>query len=213
MVDHELLAVLAEAQAIGFLGKPALDDHVDNGLGFAAAIRAVGGARVVDLGSGGGVPALVVARALHEVAITCVDRGTRRCEFLDDAVHTLGLADRVVVVEGDAEEVARSVGHAATYDVVTARSFGPPAVTAEAASRFLVTDGTLLVSEPPTAEAGVRWHAPTELATLGLSYEGLFDAEDVQIAMVKRTAVEVGERYPRRAATVRKRPLFSSAGA
>lgn len=208
MVDHELLAVLAEAQTAGFLGKAALDDHVDNGLGFAAAIRAAGAERGVDLGSGGGVPALVVARALPEFSVTCVDRGTRRCEFLDEAVVALGLGERVTVVEGDAEAVAREANHEAAYDVVTARSFGPPAVTAEAAARFLAEDGILLVSEPPTAEAGTRWDAPAELAMLGLSYEGLFDAEDVQLAMVKRTAGGLADRYPRRAATVRKRPLF-----
>lgn len=208
MVDHELLAVLAEAQTAGFLGKAALDDHVDNGLGFAAAIRSVGATRCVDLGSGGGVPALVVARALEELSITCVDRGERRCAFLEEATIALGLEDRVVVVEGDAESVAGHDVYESAFDVVTARSFGPPAVTAEAATRFLVEGGTLLVSEPPSGDAGVRWEFPSQLEVLGLAYRGLFDAGGVRLAIVKRLAGSLDPRYPRRAATVRKRPLF-----
>lgn len=208
MVDHELLAVLAEAQAAGFLGKAALDDHVDNGLGFAEAVRVSGAQTCADLGSGGGVPALVVARAVPTLAITCIDRGTRRCEFLEEAVMALGLDDRVSVVEGDAEAVARLAMHDSAYEVVTARSFGPPAVTAEAASRLLAVGGTLLVSEPPTADAGTRWQEPQALAELGLSYVELFDTDDVRIAILKRTEQRLDDRYPRRAATVRKRPLF-----
>ena len=208
VVDHELLAVLAEAQGAGFLGKAALDDHVDNGVGFAGAIRAAGGTTCADLGSGGGVPALVIARTLPTIRITCIDRGTRRCEFLEDAVVALGLEDRVSVVEGDAEDVARLADHEAAYDIVTARSFGPPAVTAEAATRLLMTGGNLLVSEPPAPEGGGRWDAPQSLDALGLAYAGLFDAGDVRIAMLSRTDAALDGRFPRRSATVRKRPLF-----
>lgn len=212
VVDHELLAVLAEAQGAGFLGKAALDDHVDNGLGFASAIRATGGSTCADLGSGGGVPALVIARALPTISITCVDRGTRRCEFLEEAVLALGLEERVSVIEGDAEDVARLPDHDAAYDIVTARSFGPPAVTAEAGARLLMAGGNLLVSEPPTPEGGARWDAPDALGELGLSYAGLFDAGDVRIAMLSRRDVPLDDRFPRRSATVRKRPLFSLGG-
>lgn len=211
MIQDDLLEVLADAQAAGFLGPAPLEDHIRNGLGFAATIgarHAGADVRCADLGSGGGVPALVVARARDEVRITCIDRGTKRCEFLADAITRLDLGDRILVVEGDAEDVARAAGHESRYDVVTARSFGPPAVTAEAAVRLMRLGGTLLVSEPPTAEAGTRWEFPRELAELGLSYDGLQETGDVRIAVVLRTGELVPERYPRRSATVRKRPMF-----
>lgn len=211
MDDPELLAVLAEAQELGFLGKAPLVDHVVNGRSFASAIAGLGASRCVDLGSGGGVPALVVARIATRLMITCVDRGSRRCEFLAEAARALDLSDRVGVVEGDAEVIARLPDHDGGYDIATARSFGPPAVTAEAAARFLAPHGTLLVSEPPTAEAGVRWQHARALASLGLSYDGLVTADvdaGTSIARITRDATELDARYPRRAATVRKRPLF-----
>lgn len=208
MVDHELLAVLAEAQSLGFLGNAPLDDHVANGLGFAEVIGRTEAWTCADLGSGGGVPALVIARALGRVSITCIDRGSRRCAFLEEAVVNLGLEERVVVIEGDVEEVARAPGHEGAYDIVTARSFGPPAVTAEAATRLLRVGGTLLVSEPPGAAGGTRWEEAPRLAELALSYGGLHDAGDVRIATIRRTRERLDDRYPRRAATVRKRPLF-----
>ena len=205
--DHELVAVLADAQAAGFLGRAPLIDHVDNGLGFASAVVAVGGTRCADLGSGGGVPALVVARALPDISITCMDRGSKRCEFLEGAVERLDLEARVSVVEGDVEEIARLPEHEGGYDVVTARSFGPPAVTAEAGARLLADGGALVVSEPPSEEAGARWQHDG-LASLALTFEQLFEAERLALAIVRRGPGSLDERYPRRASTVRKRPLF-----
>ena len=205
--DHELVAVLADAQAAGFLGRAPLIDHVDNGLGFASAVVAAGGTRCADLGSGGGVPALVLARALPDISITCMDRGAKRCEFLEAAIEQLDLASRVVVVQGDVEEIARQPDHDGAYDVVTARSFGPPAVTAEAGARLLAPGGALVVSEPPSDEAGARWQDDA-LATLGLTFDQLFEAEGLALAVLRRDTGPLDARYPRRAATVRKRPLF-----
>lgn len=205
--DHGLMTVLADAQTAGFLGRAPLIDHVDNGLGFATALEALDVTTCADLGSGGGVPALVVARALPGLSITCIDRGTKRCEFLLDAVTRLDLESRVEVIEGDVEDVARLSAHDGAYEAVTARSFGPPAVTAEAAARLLVHGGTLVVSEPPSEEAGRRWeHAGLDV--LGLRFDGLVETDGLTLALVRRTNAALDLRYPRRAATVRKRPLF-----
>ena len=233
----QLVEVLSEAQELGFLGRAPLEDHVCNGLAFATVIAERPRERCIDLGSGGGVPALVVALAVPDLQLVCVDRGARRCAFLDDAAAVLGLDDRMTVLEGDAEALAREAHLVGSAGWVTARSFGPPAVTAEAACRYLAVGGELVVSEPPDALAGERWRAPA-LAALGFEFSGvsvvtgepwsggLSLAQDTppagadakgpapsapsptSLARCVRVATTIDERYPRRAATVRKRPLF-----
>ena len=53
-----------------------------------------------------------------------------------------------------------------SFDVVTARSFAAPTITAQWAGALLVSGGVLIVSEPPTDEID-RW-LPTVLELAGL---------------------------------------------
>ena len=225
MVDP-LLGVLRRARKMGFLGPVSIEDHMVNGADFALAVGANpttaaqqpvaepdggggGGAvvptHIVDLGSGGGVPALVVAVLCPGARVALVERGERRCEFLREGVAELDLADRVVVLEGEAEAHARDSAWAEQFDVVTARSFGPPAVTAEAGVRFLRMGGRLVVSDPP-GEGVLRWPADG-LASLGLRPLPRVVGARTSLAVAERWGT-LEARYPRRGAAVRKRPLF-----
>ncbi|GAA4595184.1 16S rRNA (guanine527-N7)-methyltransferase [Actinoplanes octamycinicus] len=76
------------------------------------------GASVVDVGSGAGLPGIVLAVARPDLGITLVEPLARRTAFLTEVVDELGL-DRVTVLRGRAEEVLGQVGEA---DVVTARA-------------------------------------------------------------------------------------------
>ncbi|MGN6609769.1 MAG: 16S rRNA (guanine(527)-N(7))-methyltransferase RsmG [Jatrophihabitans sp.] len=81
-------------------------------------------ARVVDVGSGAGLPGLPLALARPDLRVVLVEPLLRRATFLHEAVDALGLADRVEVVRGRAEEpaVARAV---APSHWVTARAVAP----------------------------------------------------------------------------------------
>lgn len=206
------MGVLRDAQTQGFVGgRVPLHEHVRNGLGFATVIDAERCRTIVDLGSGGGLPALVIAVRLVQVEMTLIERGTRRAGFLQEAVAALDLADRVRIVIADAEEAARRPGLEASADVATARSFGPPAVTAEAACRYLRQGGRLVVSEPPPATEGAA-HGSTRWPPAGLGPTGLVPDAPVRLAgttfQVLRRSGSIDPRVPRRAATSRKRPLF-----
>jgi 16S rRNA (guanine527-N7)-methyltransferase len=122
--------------------------------------------RALDLGSGGGVPGLVIAAARPNVELVLLDASERRTDWLRRAVIRLGWADRVRVVTARAEELARDGAWRGSQDAVVARSFAPPLVTAECAAGFLRVGGVLVVSEPPAAGAD-RWPAPA-LDQLGL---------------------------------------------
>jgi len=111
------------------------------------------GALAVDLGTGGGIPGLVLA-TLTMCRWVLVDRGERRGSFLRWAVRRLGLRGRVEVVVADAVEVGRGPLRGKAH-LVTARSFAPPGPTVECGAPLLLPGGFLVVSEPP-AETGGR---------------------------------------------------------
>jgi 16S rRNA (guanine527-N7)-methyltransferase len=77
------------------------------------------GSTVCDVGSGAGLPGLVMAVRRPDLQVTLVEPLLRRTIFLEEAVSALGLAN-VVVVRGRAEEVVGS-----SYDVVTSRAVAP----------------------------------------------------------------------------------------
>ena len=78
-------------------------------------------ASVCDIGSGAGLPGLVLAIARPDLRITLVEPLLRRTAFLEEAVAGLGLGDRVDVLRGRAEELHGR----RTFDVVTSRAVAP----------------------------------------------------------------------------------------
>jgi 16S rRNA (guanine527-N7)-methyltransferase len=80
------------------------------------------GASVVDVGSGAGLPGIVLAVARPDLTITLVEPLARRTAFLSEVVAALDLGATVTVIRGRAEEV---VGELLAADVVTARAVAP----------------------------------------------------------------------------------------
>ncbi|HSN05913.1 MAG TPA: 16S rRNA (guanine(527)-N(7))-methyltransferase RsmG [Candidatus Angelobacter sp.] len=77
------------------------------------------GVSVADVGSGAGLPGLPLALVRDDLRVVLVEPLLRRATFLTEAVAALGLADRVDVLRGRAEEQRLEV------DVVTARAVAP----------------------------------------------------------------------------------------
>jgi 16S rRNA (guanine527-N7)-methyltransferase len=199
----DLEAVLADARALGLLGPGPVAPQLEHAQAFVRALAA--DARILDLGSGGGLPGLVILAERPDVAGALLDATERRCAFLRDACERLGFGDRARVVCARAEDAAREPEWREAFDVVTARSFGPPAVTAECAVGFLRDGGSVLVSEPPEPDPN-RWPADG-LARLGLVIEPVPEAAPSQLVRLRALGA-VDARWPRRVGIPRKRPLW-----
>ena len=165
---------------------------------------------MLDLGSGGGLPGLVVAVFQPEVTLTLLEARRRACRFLREAVGALGL-DGVTVVEARAEEAARTADLREAFDAVVARSFGPPAVTAECAVGFLRPEGRLVVSEPPGDEApgptSGRWPADG-LDQLGFGPPAPGGGPEASFVVIEKLRSD--ERWPRRVGIPAKRPVWTA---
>jgi 16S rRNA (guanine527-N7)-methyltransferase len=103
-------------------------------------------ARVVDVGSGAGLPGIPLGIARPDLELTLVEPMARRVEFLEEVVGALaapaGLRWRVVRGRAEERSVAKAVG---PVDVVTARAVAPlPRLVGWC--RGLMQPGTLLVA-------------------------------------------------------------------
>jgi 16S rRNA (guanine527-N7)-methyltransferase len=163
--DPALVGALSESQRLGMLGDRPVADVIEHALAFVDALADITGT-VVDLGSGGGVPGLVIARARPELRLVLVDRRARRADHLRRLVGRLGIDDRVEILAVDSAAVPARLPSPA--DAVVARGFGPPEATLRAAAPLLRVGGLIVVSEPPPAEGGNRWPPPL-LVEMGLA--------------------------------------------
>lgn len=199
-----LADVLARSQALGFLGPGLIEEQVAHAEAFVHAIDGGGARRAVDLGSGGGLPGLVLACLLPATSWCLLDGMRRRTAFLLEAVAELDLVDRVQVLTERAEVVGRWPGWRGQADLVVGRGFGPPPVVAECAAPLLSVGGQLVVSEPPDA-AGSRWPAEP-LAELGLTLEAVVSGPPGFVRLRQRSLAP--DRAPRRVGVPAKRPWW-----
>jgi 16S rRNA (guanine527-N7)-methyltransferase len=167
--------------------------------------------RIADLGSGAGLPGLVLAAALPEARVDLIESVSRKCAFLRGAVERLGIANAEVVC-ARAESWAADQGREA-YDAVTARAIGRLPTVAELASPLL-RDGGYLLSwrgrRDPDEEAKlVRASArlaiePVEVRAV-TPYPG---SRDRHIHLVRKNGPTPDD-LPRRPGMAAKRPFGS----
>ena len=202
----DLAVWLEEAKRRGLIGTEPLDRTLAHAraLGQVATESGPPASPCLDLGSGGGVPGLILASDWPASAWVLLDSNQRSVEFLGEAVRALELADRVTVSGERAEIAGREPNHRERYGLVTVRAVAGPGVTAEYVAPFLCPGGLGVVSEPPGALPD-RWD-PVGLEELGLTLDS-HRAEPVAVAVLRKTE-SLAERFPRRTGVARKRPLW-----
>ncbi len=136
-----------------------LDEAIDRLLlePVAAARFLQRGSRLIDLGSGGGSPAIPLALALHAPRLVMVESKSRKAAFLREAARVVDLP---ATVEAERfEVVAAASGYRQAFDVVSIRAvrMSPDAIAA--ASHFMAPDGCLALFVSP----GASLDLPTQL--------------------------------------------------
>jgi 16S rRNA (guanine527-N7)-methyltransferase len=149
--------------------------HVLNSAAVAEVIAE--GARVVDVGSGAGLPGIPLGLVRPDLTLTLVEPMARRVEFLEEAVAELGRPWRVLRGRAEERSIIAAVG---PVDVVTARAVAPlPRLVAwtrgllRPGARLIALVGSRAVTELPgivgqLESAGMRdVHARAVGASLG----------------------------------------------
>jgi|TARA_B110000263_G_scaffold42926_1_gene34895 hypothetical protein len=203
-MDGGVGRVLDAAVDEGFLTAGAASAGFRHSSGFLAGTPLpAAGQAAVDLGSGGGLPGLVLA-TLTNCNWFLVERSERRCRFLEWAARSLEVFDRVSVVHADATEVGRGELRGSVM-LVTARAFGPPGATIECGAPLLSDEGHLVVSEPPE-DRRARW-PEDPLGELGLSDAGAWEHEGARFQAFRSDGA-CGDRYPRAWKAIERSPVF-----
>jgi 16S rRNA (guanine527-N7)-methyltransferase len=166
--------------------------------------------RVIDVGSGGGLPGLPLRLARPDLALTLLEANHRKAAFLVQAAATLGLSD-VEVVARRAEEAGHDPRHREAYDFALARALASMPVLVELCLPFVAVGGRLLA---------MKTDAAGEAAAAGAAIERLGGAL-VEIGPAASAARSLGEvvvveklrptppEYPRRPGVPGRRPLAS----
>jgi 16S rRNA (guanine527-N7)-methyltransferase len=208
---EQLLRILAEpgAPVSASSVRRAREVHIADSLSGLELepIRSAG--RIGDLGSGAGLPGLVLAAALPDAQVDLIESVSRKCLFLRDAVERMALGNANVVCERS-EDWASAAGREA-YDTIAARAVGRLATLAELASPLLHEGGVLAAwkgarSEEEEAEmeraAGRLAMEPLEIRSVR-PYPG---SRDRHIHLLRKNG-PTPNGLPRRPGMAAKRPF------
>jgi 16S rRNA (guanine527-N7)-methyltransferase len=182
--------------------------HVADSLAGLQFDQLAGAERIADVGSGAGLPGLVLAAAKPEARVDLIESVSRKCEFMRRALEVSGIANANVVCER-AEALAAGEGRE-TYDAVTARAVGRLSTIAELASPLL-RDGGVLVAWKGRRDAGEEAElerAAPELAIepLEVRHVGPYAGSRHRHLHLMRKRGPTPGRLPRRPGMAKKRP-------
>lgn len=183
--------------------------HLLDALSALPLLDAAAPRRALDLGSGGGVPGLVLALARPDTSWVLVESVHAKANALSRFAAELGIAN-VSVLDVRAEIVGRDPAHRETYDLVTARACASMPVLAEYALPLLRIGGALFAWKGRLSEAELRAGRSAASMVGGTELEvrpaGVAALGDHRFVIIRKV-VPSADRYPRRPGQPTKRPL------
>ncbi len=174
------------------------------------------GVSITDVGSGAGLPGIVLAVARPDLRITLVEPLARRTAFLQETVDTLGLGASVTVLRARAEEIVS--GPARDADIVTARAVAPLDRLAGWCLPLVRSGGRLLALKGASASTEAAEHHDA-IAKLGGAEpvlhhcgNGLLDPPTTIVEIVKQRDVVRPRQKPAIRTASQSRKPFGTAG-
>lgn len=192
-------------------GREVARRHLLDALSALPLLDVAGAQRLIDIGSGGGVPAIPLAIARPEAEWVMVDSTRKKAAALEQFVAALGLA-RVQVVAERAEVLGRDPSRRERFAVATARACAPLPVLVELGLPLVEVGGLLLAWKGPLTDAddevrrgrvaaGQLGAGRLEIRDAGLAALG----GHTHVLVPKERATDA--RYPRRPGEPARRPL------
>jgi 16S rRNA (guanine527-N7)-methyltransferase len=185
--------------------------HLLDSLAALPQVDALAPHEAIDLGSGGGLPALPLAIARPEVRWTLVDSVGKKAAVLAEFAEALALPN-VTVLADRVEALGQSSLHRERYDLVTARACAGLPVLAELALPLLAVGGSLLAWKGPLGEADEEVRRGR--AAIGRVGGGELRIVDPGVPalgghrlVIVRKEHATDPRYPRRPGEPARRPL------
>jgi 16S rRNA (guanine527-N7)-methyltransferase len=179
------------------------------------------GARVIDVGTGAGLPGMVLAIVMPQVNFVLLDATAKKIEFLQQTARHLGLSN-VEAVCGRSETLAhergiksdsgkgRTGGYREQFDAVLARAVGPMATIAELTVAFAKINAPTLLIKGQKAEEELAV-AALALQMLKVVHAGTIETPSGKIVVLEKR-VATPKLYPRADGEPKRSPLGIGSG-
>lgn len=166
--------------------------------------------RLIDIGSGGGLPGIPVAIARPDLGVTLVEATGKKCAALAEFAEGLGL-ERVDVSNARAEDLARDGSFREGYDVATSRAVGALAMVLELSLPFVRVGGRVVAMKGPSVEAEreAALRAAKRVGGDGLTIARSYpeDFENGLVLVEVEKAATTPKAFPRAPGQIKKNPL------
>lgn len=175
-------------------------------------LERAGSGKIMDLGSGGGIPGIVLAIALPDLDFSLLDATGKKVQFQRDVIESLDLQN-VRAVQGRAEELGHDLDWRNNFDVVTARAVTSLSALMELGLPFVSMKGWLVLPKGVEIdeELGIARKAAGKLGGTIVSQDVLPDAGsgvDTRLILVRKDQATQSA-YPRRVGLPARSPLGS----
>lgn len=170
-------------------------------------VEKITGKTLIDIGSGGGFPAIPLKIVKDDLSVTLVEATGKKCEFLKAVVKELELVN-VTVINGRAEDLAKDNKYRENFDVCTARAVARMNTLSEYCMPFVKVGGNFVAFKGDGIEEAKE--AENAIKILGGKIE---EIKEYTLNDAKRTLISVkkikntDKKYPRGNGKERKNPL------
>ncbi|MFA5792305.1 MAG: 16S rRNA (guanine(527)-N(7))-methyltransferase RsmG [Candidatus Gracilibacteria bacterium] len=186
-----------------------MDKHVPDALKILDFWEPSKGENVIDLGTGGGIPGLVLAVSLPEIKFTLVDSREKKIRALAEISDEIGLKN-VWFSSERIEDLAHNENFREKFSFVTARAVAELPTLLEYASGFLKVGGKLFAWKSADFEAELKSSLRAQ-KEFNLFFKEVFlyelpTGERRAILFFEKTA-KLSPSYPRKAGTPKAKPI------
>ncbi|XAL99552.1 16S rRNA (guanine(527)-N(7))-methyltransferase RsmG [Phycisphaeraceae bacterium D3-23] len=179
--------------------------------GIDALSSATGTAvKVVDIGSGAGLPGMPIAIARPDVFITMLETTGKKADFIRGCIEALGLSN-AEVLQARAETAGQDIAHRGVYDAAVSRAVGAMSLVLEYSLPLVREEGRVLAMKGPRFEQELD-DAGDALEKLGAgelavidAYPESFNNDLVIVSIIKERPTP--KAYPRLPGLPKKQPL------
>lgn len=168
-------------------------------------------ASVLDVGSGGGIPGMILAIARPTTQVTLLDATAKKVAFLNETAGVLGLTN-LTAIHGRAEDLAHDPVYREKFSLVTARAVARLATLVELVLPFAAVGGMAILPKGPEASDEIDEARQATGFVGGTNLRSQPSQLDDSVYVLIDKARPTPERFPRRAGIPGKRPIGVPAG-